>query len=490
MDTNFVMFRGGVRISFETDSVELATPNSTFTLRSLRGGVVAALRALQKPVAMSALLDPLDRGDRVQFAAFLGRAGHLVARCVVVRGNELVRVEHTARDGDYRQQPPCPTDLVRLSKFAFSRSRSNLLVLESPLAKCRMVLLHGAARTLVATLGSAHTPAELACEGFPVPDVVVLLGHLIGAGFVETATAGEKFPSDEDPELRQWDFHDLLFHSRIRAGRYDDALGGVYPYIGDIDPQPALKTVPVGPVVPLYRPDLDSVLGRDPTLTVALEGRRSIRQYGSQPLTDQQIGEFLYRVGRTRVHYEGPADEMVSRPYPSGGSVFELELYLTVQRCSGLAPGIYYYDSVGHRLVLLNENAEDRTSMLTVASLATVLEADPDVLITITSRFQRVAWKYRGIAYATTLRHTGVLYQTMYLVATALGLAPCGLGIGNADLAARVLGLDYLIESSVGDFILGSRPSGELETWQVADGWRGVNNPDWAAFSNSILRPA
>jgi hypothetical protein len=83
------------------------------------------------------------------------------------------------------------------------------------------------------------------------------------------------------------------------------------------------------------------------------------------------------------------------------------------------------------------------------ASRAVGFDVRPDALVTVTSRFQRMAWKYRAMAYATTLRHTGVLYQTMYLVATAMGLAPCGLGNGDADMSARVLGLDYLKESSV-----------------------------------------
>ncbi|MFN8625359.1 MAG: hypothetical protein U0587_05185 [Candidatus Binatia bacterium] len=55
----------------------------------------------------------------------------------------------------------------------------------------------------------------------------------------------------------------------------------------------------------------------------------------------------------------------------------------------------------------------------------------------------------------------GVLYQTMYLVATAMGLAPCAAGCGNADLFARAAGVDYYAETSVGEFLLGSKGTGE-----------------------------
>ena len=70
-----------------------------------------------------------------------------------------------------------------------------------------------------------------------------------------------------------------------------------------------------------------------------------------------------------------------------------------------------------------------------------------------------MAWPYEGIPYATTLKNTGALLQTMYLVATAMGLAPCAMGRGDADLFARVAGTDYYAETSVGEFMLGSRPA-------------------------------
>jgi hypothetical protein len=73
-----------------------------------------------------------------------------------------------------------------------------------------------------------------------------------------------------------------------------------------------------------------------------------------------------------------------------------------------------------------------------------------------------------------------VLYQTMYLVATAMGLAPCGLGNGDADMSARVLGLDYLRESSVGDFLLGSRSPDDTVAGEPEEGWHMLNDPEWS----------
>jgi hypothetical protein len=72
------------------------------------------------------------------------------------------------------------------------------------------------------------------------------------------------------------------------------------------------------------------------------------------------------------------------------------------------------------------------------------------------------------------MKDVGCLYQTMYLVATAMGLAPCGLGGGHSDLFAQVAGLDYFAETSVGDFVLGTIGTG---AWDAVGGeeWHGAH---------------
>jgi oxazoline/thiazoline dehydrogenase len=79
------------------------------------------------------------------------------------------------------------------------------------------------------------------------------------------------------------------------------------------------------------------------------------------------------------------------------------------------------------------------------------------VLITMAARFQRLSWKYESISYSLMLKNVGALFQTMYLVATAMDLAPCALGGGDSDLFARAAGLDYYAETSVGEFLIGSK---------------------------------
>jgi len=91
----------------------------------------------------------------------------------------------------------------------------------------------------------------------------------------------------------------------------------------------------------------------------------------------------------------------------------------------------------------------------------------PDVLVILAARFRRVSWKYQSVSYSLILKEVGVLFQSMYLVATAMKLAPCALGGGDSELFGRAIGTEFHDETSVGEFALGSQPD-ELQPCSVA----------------------
>ena len=99
--------------------------------------------------------------------------------------------------------------------------------------------------------------------------------------------------------------------------------------------------------------------------------------------------------------------------------------------------------------------------LLRVTADSLLVRTPPQVLIVIAARVGRLMWKYEGMPYALILKHVGVLYQTMYCVATAMGLAPCALGSGDAVAFTEATGTNPFIECSVGEFMLGSQLVGE-----------------------------
>ena len=144
-----------------------------------------------------------------------------------------------------------------------------------------------------------------------------------------------------------------------------------------------------------------------------------------------------------------------ARPYPSGGSAYELELYLAVANCEGLARGFYHYDADRHALVPIGVRAQELDAMLAAAEFAMDAPAAPQILITIAARFDRISWKYSSIAYSLILKDVGVLIQTLYLMATDMGLGGCAIGTSNIDLFAKMTGIEFHVEGPVGQFALG-----------------------------------
>jgi len=66
-----------------------------------------------------------------------------------------------------------------------------------------------------------------------------------------------------------------------------------------------------------------------------------------------------------------------------------------------------------------------------------------------------MSWKYSSIAYALILKDVGVLIQTLYLMATDIGLGGCAIGTVNIDLFAKMTGIEFHIEGPVGQFAIG-----------------------------------
>lgn len=358
-----------------------------------------------------------------------------------------------------------------LSRFAYLRREGIDSVLESPLSHARLTLNDCRTAALIAALSKPVTPAELVALPHDLnrDSVDSILSLLLRASMLDEVNLDGVSSEDQDPSLEIWSFHDLLFHSRSRQGRNDAAYGGTYRFAGKIPPPAAIKRPMGSENYELYRPDIEQLERDDEPFAHVLERRRSIREFDTKsPVTARQLGEFLFRVGRTKSHHTstvatGNASVQVDfaqRPYPSGGSFYEIEFYAAIQQCEGISPGLYHYAPDRHLLERIADLSDDVRGLLRDAALSTTVPHDElQVLFILTARIPRLAWKYESIAYALVLKHVGVIYQTMYLAATAMGLAPCAIGGGDADLFARAARIAYSDESSVGEFLLGSKRS-------------------------------
>lgn len=334
-----------------------------------------------------------------------------------------------------------PQQAYALSRYALLRHHEDGLLLESPRCHARIVLQAAALERCSKVLSSS-----LAAGWDDCGDVGALVSMLVECGFLIPCREDGKTAEDLDQTLDGWEFHDLLFHSRSRAGRHSDPLGKVDPALIDWDKQGA-KAGAGGPDrITLPRPaaPLPSVL----SFGEVLESRRSVREPPAEPLTCDVLADFLYHSARIEpANAPGPAGS--HRPFASAGGLDEIELVLNVLNCQGLEPGLYRYDAIAHALDPIAQNNDSGQL------LARFCGAEPiGVHIITTARFSRMNSRYNSLAYSLTLRNAGCLLQTMYLVATALGRAPCASGAGDADYFARVTGLPYEVEGSISDFVL------------------------------------
>jgi SagB-type dehydrogenase family enzyme len=344
-----------------------------------------------------------------------------------------------------------------LSRFACCRVENGRWILDSPRGHAMIHLHSPLAQRLLHELNQPRTATVLAgtVDGLPVEGARLFLNLLANAEAVVSCAPDQVSPEVTDPVLAPWEFHDLLFHTRCRLGRHDHPYGGTFPFKDRFAPLPVIKPEASGERISLRVPDLDRLKREDVPFTQVLETRASLRTPGDPPIHLDQLGEFLYRSARVKKMSETAGVSW--RPSPAGGALHELEIYPLVHRCEGVAAGLYHYNPHEHALYKIAEVSREVNTLLELGRITSQLDQFPQVQLLIAARFQRIQHKYQSVSYSVILKNVGVLYQTMYLVATAMGLSACALGGGHSDLFAQAAGLNYLAETTVGEFLLNSR---------------------------------
>ncbi len=168
-------------------------------------------------------------------------------------------------------------------------------------------------------------------------------------------------------------------------------------------------------VTSLPRPNIDGVT----SLEAALNERRSVREYSTEPLALADLSQLLWAA-------QGITRSGGRRTAPSAGATYPIELYVAAGMVDGLASGLYKYRVGSHDLVeMMTADVRDQ---LAVAALAQDWIADAPAVIVIAGAIERTAARYGQRAVRYVHMEVGGVAQNIYLQATALKLGTVFVG--------------------------------------------------------------
>jgi SagB-type dehydrogenase family enzyme len=207
-------------------------------------------------------------------------------------------------------------------------------------------------------------------------------------------------------------------------------LGGGYR-LGRSKPEP-FKNYPSAPKIKLEPP---SVGGGRP-IWETIKGRRSVRDFGNEPLSAAEISQLLWAAqGIT-----GLEMGYRLRSAPSAGALYPVETYLSVQNVLAFEPGIYHYAPSEHALELLKKG--DIKEDVAKAALDQDFLAEAALVFAWTAVFPRSAWKYAERAYRYVYLDAGHIAENVALAASAMQLGSCQIAALYDDEVNALLGVD------------------------------------------------
>lgn len=185
----------------------------------------------------------------------------------------------------------------------------------------------------------------------------------------------------------------------------------------------------------------------------AIEQRDSATEsvFDGTPLSKDKLSALLhFSCGITRRQ----GADAGARAYPSGGSLYPLEIYPMVLVGSEEIPaGIYHYNIRNHALDVLSQRQMDSTEIEQLFLYNWVKRAS--VVLVITAVFARSQEKYGERGYRYILLEAGHIGQNLYLVSSAEGLKCRAMG-GTRDASVEhIIGVDGVSESIVHSVVIG-----------------------------------
>lgn len=177
--------------------------------------------------------------------------------------------------------------------------------------------------------------------------------------------------------------------------------------------------------------------------------RHSSRNFKNKRLSKNELSQLLYHSSGLKNNKKN----LANRFYPSAGSRYPLEIYLSIFNVQRFKPGIYHFNLRTNSLEYLWVFPSFKKTILSNFNQEWVNNAS--VIFIISAVFFRSEVKYGNRAYRHILLETGALTQNIYLITQALKLKCCSIGGFIDDNLNSILDLDGDEESVIAAIAVG-----------------------------------
>ncbi|ALG11870.1 SagB/ThcOx family dehydrogenase [Kibdelosporangium phytohabitans] len=201
-------------------------------------------------------------------------------------------------------------------------------------------------------------------------------------------------------------------------------------------------------------PDRAEATWQERDLVDVLYQRRSDRKFAETPIPLASAGALL-QISAGIVAID-ERTQTVFKTSPSGGGRHPTEVYVYARAVEGVEPGTYHYNPTAHTLEHIGGTRTDDD--LGAIAGDQQWAGTAGMIVFFTSVLERSMWRYHAPrTYRLLHMDVGHVSQTVYLLATALGLGVTFTSAMRDELVEQLLGVEPNDEVVMGCAVIGTK---------------------------------
>ena len=185
-------------------------------------------------------------------------------------------------------------------------------------------------------------------------------------------------------------------------------------------------------------PDPKSETLKNVTVHEAIDNRKSIRQYSSEPMS---IGEVSFLLWSTQGIKEVVQNYITLRTVPSAGARHALETYLLVNNISNVQSGLYRFLPLEYKIIREVDDS-DMAERIGEACFHQNFVNTSAVTFIWTAVVYRMKWRYGERGYRYLHLDAGHVCQNLYLAAESIDCGVCAIAAFSDDDMNALLNID------------------------------------------------